>query len=610
MLFLFTKYRKNVSFFLLFLTILLVVIMATISLAYITIPRHQFSIELFTIGVIGWLAVSCATLYLSLKYAKECLVIFVVFFALGFSTQAYLEPVSDQLDHLNRTYGKCDNIDYYGTKFNGGLWQYNMNGVLLCQTRNTHFSPADVLKFVDILHALYIGIGCVILFLIGRISGLPPRWSFLAVCIALFFMGTNKFSYFRYYSYAPSFTSILIYWLWIGFFFFKKSVSNIITGTIFAILSVIILSVNHLQEAVFLAYILIIWIVFNITEKIICLQKNKYFLFSWGTILFLFFYLLPQYSGFQDIVSSFFMTDLWDKNQNVVYYWNNFYIFGRIWEQKYRVIETTGIMGFIPLILSPFVIYWNQNKFTLSTRVRISLLGVLPLLMICTPLFHYVWVSNVYIGVYYRIIYSSLFWYTIVLFFYSIEIWISQYRLNIFNKMFYIFCLSSVFFLGMIRSYPIYGKIDFLLLNGRPWWPTWETLILKAREGGDTFAYTDHATSYVLTGVFGKRTVTNVELNKIQKLYIEDMESGKLPARKLLNVSLIRSNQKENYDCIINLIGYKSSWVPDETRHWESNIAITSKHYQFKNTKNNSDFYDELKHYPLKKCVVYFPIKN
>lgn len=607
---LFTKHRKTISFYLLPLTIFLVIAMATISLIYIISPRNQFSIDLFTIGIIGWIAVLCATLYLSLNYLKECLLIFIVFFTLGFSTKAYLEPISDQLDHLHRTYEKCDNIDYYGTRFNEGFWQYNMNGVLLCQTRNIHYSTVDVLEYIDTLHALYIGIGSVILYLIGRTSGLPPKWSLLALCLAIFFMGTNKFSYFRYYSYAPSFTSIFIYWIWICFFFFKKSPSNIITGTVFAFLSIIILSVNHLQEAVFLSYILIIWIILNITEKIVCLQKHKYLLFFWGFILFLLFYLLPQYKVFQNILSLFFMTDLWDENKNVVYYWNDFYIFGRIWEQKFRVIETTGIMGFIPLILSPFIIYWYQKNIITSNRLRILLLGILPFLILCTPLFHYIWVSNVYIGAYYRIIYSSLYWYTIALFFYLIEISISKYDFKIYSKILYAFCLLCVYCLGMIRTHPFYGKIDFLLLNGRPWWPTWEALIQQTRDQGNTFAYTDYITSYILTGVFGEKTVINVESNKIPELYIEDMEAGKLPEKQFLNLSLLRSNKKEDYKCIINLIGYQSSWVPDETRHWNSNIAVTSRYYQFKNTKKYSDFSPDLKLYALKKCVAFFPIEK
>ena len=31
--------------------------------------------------------------------------------------------------------------------------------------------------------------------------------------------------------------------------------------------------------------------------------------------------------------------------------------------------------------------------------------------------------------------------------------------------------------LSAIRSPPIYGKLDFLLLDNKPWWPDWEIII-------------------------------------------------------------------------------------------------------------------------------------
>lgn len=416
------------------MTSLLVVVMSSISLIYIFTKVNNFTINYYYIGIIGWMAISCATIYLSLNYLKECLVIFVVFFTLGFSTQAYLEPISDQIDHLYKTYERCENIDY-GSRINRGFWQYNMNGLLLCQTKNVNYTPVQVLKVIDLLHGLYIGMACVILFLIGRISGLPAKWSFLAVCMALFFMGTNKFSYFRYYSYSDSFTSILMYWLWIGFFFFKKSFSKNIVGTVTAILLIIILSVNHIQEAVFLAFIVSFWIILNVTELIISWKKNISILSLWFMMLFLIFFILPQYKQFQEILNHVFMANWWDKNQSVVYHWYNLHLMGRIWVPQYRVVETIGIMGFTPLFLSPFLLCWNQKKFPISIRIRIVLLGILPFLIFCTPLCHYIWLANVAIPVYYRIAYSSLFWCTIVFYLFMIETRIRNFHINGVNRL-------------------------------------------------------------------------------------------------------------------------------------------------------------------------------
>jgi len=435
----FFRYRKIVSFFILSITLLLVIIMATISLIYIRTPRHLFSINIFTIGIIGWLTVSCATLYLSLKYIKECLLVFIVFFTLGFSTKAYLEPISDQLDHLHKTYEICDNIDY-GVRLNSGLWQYSMNSIFLCRIKQTNSTPLEVFYLIDSLHGLYFGLGAIILFLTGRIAGMPSKWSFFAACMAFLFMGTSKFSYFRYYSYAPSFTSILLYWLWIGFFFFKKSSNQIILGTISAIILIIIISVNHMQEAVFLAFLLLFWILLNTSEWIASWTKSKIILPMWFIILFIIFFIFPQFNAFESllnhpfVLNHFYKPDLWTTNQEVIFRWHDIYLIGRIWDPKYRVVETIGLLGLVSLIISPFLLCWNQQDFPVSTRIRIVLLGILPFLIFCIPLCHYIWVANVKIPVYYRIAYSSLFWCTIAFFLTMVESWTRAYCKSITNK--------------------------------------------------------------------------------------------------------------------------------------------------------------------------------
>lgn len=177
------------------------------------------------------------------------------------------------------------------------------------------------------------------------------------------------------------------------------------------------------------------------------------------------------------------------------------------------------------------------------------------------------------------------------------------------KNFFYIFCVIVLFIFSAIRSHPFFGKLDFYVVDGRPWWPRWSTLIQKTRENGNFPVYTDYVTGYILAA-FGEDTVLNVGVHKIPKLFIEDMEKNILPKREYLSSSFVRSKKKGPYKCIINLIGYDSSWVPTETGHWNSRIADTSKFYKFKDPNEKFSFQSGTTTFPLKNCTVYFPDKN
>ncbi|MDX9834797.1 MAG: hypothetical protein RBT36_06205, partial [Desulfobulbus sp.] len=209
--------QTPIKTFLIITTAVLVVIMAGISLVYIATPRNQFTVNLAFLGWLGWTTLATSTLCITAKYNKECTLIFLSFFLFGFFSKAYLEPASDQVHHLYRTYEKCRDIDT-GERLNRGLWQYSMNSLFLCQDDKIIKNPEKKLLYIDILHGLFIAFASTILYSLSKNSGLPARWSLLSIIIAFFFMGTDKFSYFRYYSYGPSFTSICIYWTWIATF--------------------------------------------------------------------------------------------------------------------------------------------------------------------------------------------------------------------------------------------------------------------------------------------------------------------------------------------------------------------------------------------------------
>lgn len=419
-------HRAQVKVFLLATTIFLVVLIAILSMIYFTTPRYNFTINQAFLGWIGWVTLTISTLLVSFKYKKECFFVFLLFFTFGFFSKAYLEPVSDQIDHLCRTQEKCRNIDT-GDRVNRGLWQYNMNSLFLCDGETTNKSPENKLFSLDILHGLYISFASTILYTISRNTGLPAKWSFFSVIIAILFMGTNKFSYFRYYSYGPSFTSLCIYYLWISFFFFSDSKKAIILGLFLLLPLIIIILVNHLQEAVFLIFISSFWVIFCLTEKLYCLKNKNNILLPWTIILLSLFFIFPQFQWFEKIFSLLPISNIWEKNQSIVYYWNSIHIMGKIWLPQYRVADTVGLLGFAPLALTPLILLFNQSIFSKSMLARIILLGILPFLIFCIPFYHYIWVAHVQIPVYYRIAYSSLFWVPIASFFYQVEILIKNH---------------------------------------------------------------------------------------------------------------------------------------------------------------------------------------
>lgn len=412
--------RQPLKIFLVATTVLLVTIMAVISIVYIVTPRFHFTINQTVLGWLGWATLTTSSLYISLKYKKECLFIFLAFFIFGFFSKAYLEPASDQIDHLYRTHEKCRNIDN-GTRLNTGLWQYGMNSVFLCEGDKKLQLPEYKLFAIDILHGLYLGFASTILYTISRNAGLPAKWSLLSVIISAIFMGTNKFSYFRYYSYGPSFTSLCIYWIWISTFFFSNRRKMIFYGLAVSLPLFTIIAVNHIQEAVFLIFLLSFWIIINATEKISYSKNNYLNLTLWIVVIFLSFYIFPQFKDVQEAIQIIPFKNMWEKNLNVVYYWNNIHVTGKIWQPQYRVTETIGLMGFLPLAISPLLFFANKEKIPTSTAARVTLLGFLPFLVFCTPLFHYLWVAHVKIPVYYRIAYSSLFWIPICYFLYTAE---------------------------------------------------------------------------------------------------------------------------------------------------------------------------------------------
>ena len=178
-------------------------------------------------------------------------------------------------------------------------------------------------------------------------------------------------------------------------------------------------------------------------------------------------------------------------------------------------------------------------------------------------------------------------------------------RSRLVGNLFYGLCLVLVFVAGMQRSKPIYGKGDFYLVDSRPWWPAWRALIEDTRSRGHAPVYTDYITGYVLAGVFGERTVVNVGDEKMPQLDVEAMEEGRLPAEEFLSEAYIRAGRPTDFRCVINLIGYRSSWVPGETQHWSPKLANTARCYRVKNGAGMVGDASLLQHLSLDNCVIF-----
>lgn len=401
------------------LTLAILVLMSGLSVWHVVSKEGDWQVDPVALGLVGWLFFALATVNLARRQWRECVLVFLLFFTIGFATKAYLEPVSDQLDHLQRTYGMCDKA-YQPGKLNRGHWQYSMNSLFVCDTRwNSEVAPETVLFRLDLLHATLFGMASVILYLVGGAARLPPRWALFSVIACVVFMGTNKFAFFSYYSYGPTFTSICLYWLWIGFFFFTSSTPSFWAGLLVLPLLVTIMAVNHIQEAAFILFLALIWIFVHGTVWVVS-KRSVMFLLSWVILLLLGLFFLPQFAFFRDLVAKLFVYDYWAKNQIVLISLKGVHVFGKIWH-GFRFSESLGIMGFLPLALVPFLLKMRIADSSLVHRIRVILLGLMPFVVVATPLFHFIWVSNIKLAVYYRLAYGSLYWCAIAFFLQGLE---------------------------------------------------------------------------------------------------------------------------------------------------------------------------------------------
>ena len=558
------------------------------------------------LGVLGWITIFITIGFLSRRFIKQALLIFLLFFSLGYFLGPYLEPPADPIDHLNRTYSFCEKNAKQIPKKNGGFWHYSMSSNFLCSS-NQSIRPEAVLTRIDVLHGVYWGLLMVGLFILSKSARLPDRWAFMSIIIAFLFFGTNRFSYFSYYSFSPSFTSLLIYWVWTALFFFKRSLKSILVGLAMAFISIPILYVNHVQEVAFMIFIASIWLILNVNDRIWhWLRHFRVWMKPIYIIcLFLLLFTVAQVEYFQNLISQLFFRNAWQDNQAVVIFWKGFHVMGKMW--SYRVNDTLGMMGIIPVLLCIVFVWRRLIRINREMKIRILILGILPFVICFIPIFHFIWVSNASISVYYRLCYCSIFWITIAYFLYGLEgrflIYWKKVRSTGFSRFFksmerlsfkakyFTVCLVIMIMISGVRSGPVYGKLDFILLETRPWWNEWRPMIEDLMKQKGKPIYSDALTSNVLKGVFNQPIATR---------YQGKFRGSNINAKSMDGVKI-----SKKYRCIINLHGFTPSWVPKETHHWSPKSANTSIYYEYDGI-TGEELKRFLKENPPENCEVYF----
>lgn len=593
--------------FISYFDLLLWIFISIVSINHITIKSELLTFSCPILGCIFLIALLSIIIRFAIPHIRPVLIIFGVFFCANLISGPYLEPPGDPFDHIKYSYEYFEKVSNEIPKTNRGLWVYGMSGLLL----RTLASSSDGdwrLAGIRIIHGFYCGLLAVCIFLISTYAGLPNKWAFIGCLIAFCFFGTNRFSYFSYYSFSPSFFAMMMYWLWVIAFFFhlKDSWKHFTFALLISILMLPILVVNHVQETFFLGLTVIIYSFIFIYGKFYLYndtRKRYVCLF----VLFGVFFVAPQFHFVRDFLSQFFVINDWEKNQSHVLYLNNIHIMGKIW--KYRVNDTLGLLGLLPaailLVFLCFGRYFSSSK----NQTKILILGILPLIVYCTPLLNFIWLSNcewrpTHVRYYFRFAYCSFFWLSISYFLFKLEpVILNVYRKYKNNRYFLFksshrgkeyFFMSWLFIIlaaAMIRQGPIYGKLDFMFLDNQPWWSEWKPMIQKLMKQEQKPIYTDALTGNVINSIFNQSIATDYQWKfRGSKLNVKSMDT-------------LKNNQK--YRCIINLHGFTPSWVPKETDHWNSKVAGTSIYYHYKGYRGDA-LKDLLKKNPPKYCDVYF----
>lgn len=599
--------KKNVFSF---VVSLLWGVLALVSVNHLAPFSDLLLISTKTAGFLAWAAFALTLCRLGQQYWKELLVVFLLFFSVGWLVGPFLEPPGDPLDHLAASYAMCGKtLHEIPQKTNEGLWQYSMVSNILCHERYS-LSPGKVLQRIDLVNGLLFGGGASTLLVVALRAGFRVHWAFFSVCLAFLFMGSNRFSYFSYYSLAPSFTSMWIYWLWIACFFFKSEKRNVVPALLVAIMMLPVLIVNHIQEVFFLALICSVWlgnilmttVVTFFAEKGPLRQNPTWWLFLAAVLVALF--IMPQLSVSQELLRQFFVYDRWQEHQQTLLTWKGWYFIGKIW--MFRINDTLGAFGFLPILLVPVFMFPKAIAPDFEGQWRVLILGLMPFIIYCVPLVTFIWTSNLpTVEVYYRACYTSLFWLPVSLVLYSLQVHtgvlLEKYlhlKKTMVSGLFFSLGFFFFFLLGSVQSHPLYGKLDFITVDSRKWWGEWMPMIDKVVAWKKEKIETDYITGYLLHAVFDVPLKHN-QHSQITYLYVQQIPKRSIEAMVQESVADDRTG------CLINLHGFQPTWVPYITDHWSPYWSRPDLFYKI-NVRGKKQISDYLRGQSVGKCYVYF----
>ncbi len=196
------------------------------------------------------------------------------------------------------------------------------------------------------------------------------------------------------------------------------------------------------------------------------------------------------------------------------------------------------------------------------------------------------------------------------------------------SRIYWLICFLFVIALAGVRTSPVYGKLDFLLLDGRPWWPAWQSMIeyVVITDEKKPF-FSDTITSTVVRAVFARPSLFFRFDPRYSLFDIDAMDEWNEPTKISVPggaLSLLLSHDdngefwldsgdswwryRENsspYICVVNLQGFSPSWVGEETGHWSVKWADTSYWYK-KNGVRGKGIKEIVEQNPPEFCKVYF----
>ncbi len=258
----------------------------------------------------------------------------------------------------------------------------------------------------------------------SRILGLKIKWSIVSVLTMILFFGTNRFSYFTYYSVAPSSINMGIYWLLssllINLVFYDKlikleKIAKLVYLYFIGFLIAPILYYHHKQEVGFLIYS---YLLVSIILSIKLLTQFKYYSFRnyiWLPFLFIVLF-FPTLTPLKKIFPLLNLT--FDENfiPHILLI-KNIIIIGKL--NGPRIFDTLSFYGFLPIIaVITFLILPQYYKFNTSEKTNnffIAMLpGLMPFWILLIPLNVLIWAKTISASeVFWRLTYTTQFWISI-----------------------------------------------------------------------------------------------------------------------------------------------------------------------------------------------------